>query len=228
MTGEVALPNTGLLHKWTVGSDGWAPGMDDNIAKLDVLMFLRVKSASLTNPSTLLPELGQRWIVAAPGDGAWENNSQDIAVWTTAGWSYFQPKPGWKAYDEETQAELVFNGTAWISAEMPYDIYVYRETLNTAPLPILSLVFPRTVTFRANMEGCSARLRVATTLSKTLSLTRDGTQFSLLSFGAGTAEGTFGASPVVTFEAGQELQMFPPATVDATMAGLKATLAGYR
>lgn len=112
MTGERLLPNLGLTNRWTTGSDAWGVGMDADLAMLDALLFLAVKSATQAAPPAS-PAEGDRYIVAAPATGAWAGKETNLAVRVDGAWTFYVPRAGWKADVLDVPGVQRFDGTAW-------------------------------------------------------------------------------------------------------------------
>ena len=75
---------------------------------LDAVVQLVVASASMDAPP-VAPQLGERYIVAAPGSGAWAGQAGNIAVWEGNTWFYVTPQAGWRAGVIDPAGELVFD-----------------------------------------------------------------------------------------------------------------------
>jgi hypothetical protein len=58
------------------------------------------------------PALGQAWIVAAGGSGAWNTHDGQVAAWY-GGWVFLAPKEGWLAYDRGADEFVRYDGAAW-------------------------------------------------------------------------------------------------------------------
>jgi hypothetical protein len=59
---------------------------------------------------------GDRYIVPAGATGAWASKENQIALMRDGDWLLVQPRAGWRCWVEADQAELVFDGSAWIDA----------------------------------------------------------------------------------------------------------------
>ena len=75
-----------------------------------------VKAADLTAPPAM-PTKGDRYIVAGPtASGAWAGHEGSIAWCSNATgpvWSFDAPEEGWRAYDQDNNADLLYDGAAW-------------------------------------------------------------------------------------------------------------------
>lgn len=74
-----------------------------------------VESAAVSNPSALTPSVDQRWLVAAPGAGAWAGHVGQLATWRGAptNWVFATPAQGTTVYDRNISAYFSYSGTAW-------------------------------------------------------------------------------------------------------------------
>jgi hypothetical protein len=78
--------------------------------RLDRLVQLGVLDHTATPP--LSPTVGDRYIVAVGGTGAWAGHDGAVTTYTASGWSHLSPKLGWQAYVAATQTLWVFD-SAW-------------------------------------------------------------------------------------------------------------------
>lgn len=111
-------PNSGLRYGWTDGEDGWGGDRNDDIAKTGrVLTHLSVKDRDVTDPSTLTPSDGDRYIVASNAIGDWAGQDGNVAVYDNAStaWVFYTPNVGWLAYIEDEEARSEYKSTGWSS-----------------------------------------------------------------------------------------------------------------
>jgi hypothetical protein len=85
----------------------------------------------------------------------------------------------------------------------------------------------RTVNFPANLTGSRAGSKVAATASTVLTIKKNGTSVGTITFGAGSASGTF-ASSGFGVVIGDVVTVENQATADATLECVSITLAGVR
>lgn len=57
---------------------------------------------------------GDRYLVAAPGQGDWAGQAQSIAIFEGAGWRFAAPQTGWRAYVLQDGIEVIFDGSTWV------------------------------------------------------------------------------------------------------------------
>lgn len=87
---------------------------NEAIQTLDTLVQLTVRSHTDTTPPGDAV-LGDRFLVAGPGSGAWAGQGNAIAVLDDGGtWRFVPAQAGWVAYVRDIGQQLVFDGTEWI------------------------------------------------------------------------------------------------------------------
>lgn len=109
MAGERALPGLGLEGFWTPGSSGWDADMDANLRLLSAVVQLSVLSATTALPGS--PSDGDIYIVPS-GAGS---NPNAVAVRDNGSWVYLTPGEGWRAWVEDSEEFLFWNGMAWVA-----------------------------------------------------------------------------------------------------------------
>ncbi len=60
------------------------------------------------------PGDGDRYIVAAGATGAWAGWENSIAYYVDGAWMRIIPKAGWRAWLDDEQAIVIFDGAAWV------------------------------------------------------------------------------------------------------------------
>lgn len=86
---------------------------NEAISMLDALWQLSVISMDLDSPP-VSPSAGDTYIVKAPGYGAWEDMANYIAAFVNGAWQLFEPSAGWRVYDNNTGALMIFDGADWV------------------------------------------------------------------------------------------------------------------
>lgn len=61
------------------------------------------------------PVEGDRYIVIATATGDWAEQEKNIAEWNGTSWDFTIPNEGFALRVEDTDTQLVFNGTAWVT-----------------------------------------------------------------------------------------------------------------
>lgn len=111
---RINAPGLGLGYGWNHGESGVdvKNGFDANFLTTSVLLNLSVKSRTTTLPGS--PANGDIYIVPAGAGG----NANRVAARSAGEWHYFTPKRNWEArVEDESDALVRFNGSAWVSAE---------------------------------------------------------------------------------------------------------------
>lgn len=86
---------------------------NEAIRALDVLVQLSIVDQHLTEaPSS--PVDGARYIVALGATGTWANHDLDVAAWQDGAWAFYQPQIGWRAWVEDENLEVAWNGSTWV------------------------------------------------------------------------------------------------------------------
>lgn len=135
------LPGLGLNGFWSLGENGWNTGHDANLRELSALCQLNVLSRTTNLPGS--PTQGQIYInpESAPSFGG------QVAVRDDGAWRYFAPQEGWRAWVEDEDALVVFDGSGWrplqsfnpvCMAQCNYDAFIgttwTKVPLNEAPV----------------------------------------------------------------------------------------------
>ncbi len=88
--------------------------MNEALRRLDAVVQLAVKSRVLATPPGS-PAEGDRYIVAADATDAWADAENVVAVWSDGAWIMLTPVTGWRAFDEDADEFVTFNGVGWVS-----------------------------------------------------------------------------------------------------------------
>lgn len=108
-----------------------------------------------------------------------------------------------------------------------YDIGGMFNNVPTSSEVILRFPLPRTVTFPENMGDSKIMADVAATDTTVLSLKKDGAEFAVATFNAGSSSGLFNGVLTV-FDAGEVLTIVCPSSPDATLANIGWCLVASR
>jgi hypothetical protein len=85
---------------------------NEALALVDALVHLAVKERNRTVPPGA-PEEGDRYLVGAGATGGFAAQDGRIAFFDLGIWRFLQPKAGWRAYVENEERIVVFDGAAW-------------------------------------------------------------------------------------------------------------------
>jgi len=80
---------------------------------LDGLVQLSVLDRDLTAPPGS-PEDGDRYIVGSGATGDWAGWNMNVALWVDGAWLRLPPRAGWRAWIEDENVLLVYDGSDWI------------------------------------------------------------------------------------------------------------------
>lgn len=86
---------------------------NEALERLDILVMCVLQaSAAETPPGS--PEEGQLWGLGPAPTGAWAGQGGRMAAFQGGGWLFFDPAPGWQAWDAGAGAARRHDGTAWV------------------------------------------------------------------------------------------------------------------
>jgi len=80
---------------------------------LDGLVQLSVLDRDLTAPPGS-PTDGERYIVGSGASGDWMGWDLNVALWMDGAWLRLPPRTGWRAWIEDENVLLVYDGSSWI------------------------------------------------------------------------------------------------------------------
>ena len=85
---------------------------NEALQSLDILVQMSVLSRQLNEPPADAP-VGARYIVGLQASGEWAGKSGWIAAHVEAGWLFFEPEEGWRAYCKDDLAVLLWDLADW-------------------------------------------------------------------------------------------------------------------
>lgn len=85
---------------------------NEALRQLDVLVQLRVKGTDVNDPPAL-PIEGDVYAVGDNASAAWAGHDNTLAAFLDGTWFFTTPREGWRAWDSESAALRVWNGSAW-------------------------------------------------------------------------------------------------------------------
>ena len=86
---------------------------NEAVQALDALVQPIVESRTLVTPPTS-PLAGEAYIVPAAATGAWSGHANEIAVFQSGAWLFYDPAAGWQAYVKADRTFCVFDAGAWV------------------------------------------------------------------------------------------------------------------
>lgn len=137
-----------------------------------------------------------------------------------------------------TASKLTWNGAQWVS-DKPFDVHCFAPGTLSADQILLRVPLARDVAWPTGFGGSYAMARVVGTGSTVLTIHAGsnsvgalgpGTQIGSITFGAGSATGSFATTggAAQSLLAGWVLSILGPASADATLADIGIVLAGTR
>lgn len=88
--------------------------MNDALIRLDALAAPSVISASQATPPLSAVE-GDTYIVGASPTGLWQGHADELAFFVNGGWSFADPRQGWRVWVIDQGGAATFVGDAWLS-----------------------------------------------------------------------------------------------------------------
>ena len=122
-----------------------------------------------------------------------------------------------------------WTGTAWVGAGGGrYTVACYAPGVPSASQVLLQHTYASAVSLESGLARGTAAATASAVVKVQKALAASPTSFAdvgTITFGAGSISGTLAGLPA-SFAPGDTLQLLAPATPDATLAGISATLVG--
>lgn len=67
------------------------------------------------------PTEGDRYLIGAGASGAWSDNENKIVEWSSGAWVFATPAEGWRVWEQDDNANLLYNGSSWVSVGSTID-----------------------------------------------------------------------------------------------------------
>ncbi|MFO1261227.1 MAG: DUF2793 domain-containing protein [Sphingomonadaceae bacterium] len=97
---------------------------NEALALIDMLLHAQVESVTVATPPGGAT-VGQCWVVATGGTGAWAGQDGKLACLTTGGWRFVMPRNGTQVFNASDGNNYIHNGTSWQAAQMRTDgVYI--------------------------------------------------------------------------------------------------------
>lgn len=116
--------NLGLSYGWLTGESGWGQSVNTNFLILDSLVQGRFKSIINTPPDN--SNIGDTYIIGSNPTGVFAGKTNYLAIYTSTGFIYSQPKLSWKLFNEETSHLMIYTSNGWVNESdnsVSYNIY---------------------------------------------------------------------------------------------------------
>ena len=178
-----------------------------------VLKFTDTGSYLTTNRSIIVPDINRLHLI-------WNNTGTGtyLTIKTSAG-------TGINIGDGEKR--LVFcdgvnveSITGFQNNEYPLDVNFFHSGILTNSELLYLIPFCRVSVFPANMLGSYAKSLVAATAGTTLSIRKNGVEFSTVTFPIASTTAEFNTSSQTVFNPGDVLSVYGPTSADATLADI--------
>ena len=85
---------------------------NEALRRLDILVQLAVTAIGAETPPAD-PEDGAVWALGSAPTGAWAGQADRLAAWIDGTWIFIAPRPGWRAWDQDSGALYLWDGAAW-------------------------------------------------------------------------------------------------------------------
>lgn len=161
------------------------------------------------------------------------DNKQLHIAWNSMGNGYslvFKTLSGSGVTVADGEKKLIFSDGTNIqfaaglqSLEYPVDIYYFEPGVTTNSQLVFLYPITRQTEFPVNLSGSKVIANTAATASTVFSLTKNGTQFTTITFAAAGTVATFVAASATTLSPGDYLTLVAPATADTTLADIGFT-----
>jgi hypothetical protein len=120
------------------------------------------------------------------------------------------------------------SGTVWTIDSKPFDVVFMLNGAPTASQRLCMVKFARTVVFASGLSPSQGVARTAATAQTDLDIQKNTSSVGTVRWAAAGTAASFIMASQTTFSAGDILEVFAPASPDATLATISVTLAGVR
>lgn len=86
---------------------------NEAIQALDALVQASVERRDLSAPPST-PLAGESYLVPAGAAGSWAGHANELAVYQSGAWLFYDPAPGWQVYVKAERTQMVFDAGAWL------------------------------------------------------------------------------------------------------------------
>jgi hypothetical protein len=93
------------------GAPSKEPFHNDALNRLESIAQITVAKVTTVGPAA--PAKGTKYVVGSAAAGNFTNHENHIAAYYS-GYSFLVSQEGWKAYDQELDHTLLFDGTNWV------------------------------------------------------------------------------------------------------------------
>lgn len=228
-----------LSYGWLRGEDWWGDPVSDNFVYIDMLLHPYILSMTERAPPLSGMRVGDMYIVAAGGTGAWLDRDGQLAVRTSDAarpWIFATPMPGVRVRLVNPPGWYWFDGQVWLredqdnSTPVPllgtrYDIAVSVGYEADAGEVLLAFTVPEPMTMLASAAGSWGRCLVPPVGILRLIMKRNGAEIGTITFATNSTRAIFTVMGDKPFATGDLLTIEMP---DSPPPGFKVYSATLR
>ena len=204
---------------------------NEAIAVIDALLPRAVEDSTLTAPP-VDPDEGSVWAVPATSTAAWLGKGGSLALFIGGGWLFYTAPPGVPYRDKANTINIESDGTDWLELVVAGVGGIYDLGLSFAGTPIASevmgrLSIPRLVVMSADLAGSVGHVGVNPAAPFAIDVQDDGASIGTITIStAGVFTFTSAGGAAVNIAAGSLVTFHAPASADASIVDISATLFG--
>jgi len=238
--------STSFHDNWADGVTAWEDSdLNKPTEQLDlaigVLGQISIIDRDLATPPGA-PSDRDTYIVATGGTGLWSGHDGKIAYYdnTHTTWQFATPREGWRAYINDEDIWLFYNGAAW-ATDTPIS-HEHVEADITDKLYLIGIMFPSTpesgmlgihvasiaFTLPPSLPDAQCKAETAANATAVFTLKKNAGTIGTITFSAGGAIGNFSFSATQSFAIGDKLKIECPNPQDSALANISVTLKGSR
>ena len=90
---------------------------NEALVRLDAITQLGVEAFGATSPP-VTPQEGDCYGIGVAAQDAWLGHDGEVAVFSNGGWLFVIPQPGWRAWDIQNAALMVFTAGQWLAIDL--------------------------------------------------------------------------------------------------------------
>lgn len=228
-------PRLKFSYGWLRGEDWWGDPVSDNFVRIDMLLNPVIVSKSEVSPPAGGVAVGDMFIVAGEGAGAWAERGGQLAMRTAAGWAFATPTRGVRARLNNPSGWIWFTGQEWLdegsSGDTPTPILGTRYDIalsvgfEAEPLEALMMfVVPEPMTLPPSAVGSRGRYLEAPAGIVRLVIRRNGADVGTITFAPNNVNSIFTVMTAVEFATNDILSIHTPDVMPVGFKNYGATL----
>lgn len=87
---------------------------NEALQRLDAVTQLSFVEVGLQE-APAVPQEGDLYVIGDAPTGLWSGQAGQIAYWAQNGWMFFEPRTGWRGWDQATSSPLTYSDSGWMS-----------------------------------------------------------------------------------------------------------------